>query len=46
MNTEPKDLELVNGVSKFETLLYQFIKLYDRLTVEHSLMNEDRKSVV
>jgi len=40
MNTEPKDLELVNGASKFETLLYQFIKLYDRLTVEHSLMND------
>lgn len=40
MSIDTEKTVLTNDVSKFETLLYQFIKLYDRLTVEHSLMTD------
>ena len=46
MHTDQKGLELVNSASKFETLLYQFIKLYDRLTVEHALITERELKIV
>lgn len=40
MNAETEEVGLTNSSSKFEALLYQFVKLYDRLTLEHSLMND------
>ena len=40
MNTETEEIVLTNSAGKFETLLYQFVKLYDRLTLEHSLMTD------
>ena len=40
MNAETEEVGLTNSTSKFEALLYQFVKLYDRLTLEHSLMND------
>ena len=40
METQAEEALLTVSASKFEALLYQFIKLYDRLTLEHSLMTE------
>lgn len=40
MSVETEEVILTNSASKFDALLYQFIKLYDRLTVEHSLTTE------
>jgi hypothetical protein len=40
MSVNSEEIVLTNNASKFEALLYQFVKLYDRLTLEHSLMNE------
>lgn len=40
MNAETEEVGITNSTSKFEALLYQFVKLYDRLTLEHSLMND------
>lgn len=40
MVAETKEEILTNNASKFEILLYQFIKLYDRLNLEHSLTTE------
>lgn len=40
MSVETEEVILINSASKFDALLYQFIKLYDRLTVEHSSTTE------
>ena len=40
MVTKTEEVTLTNNASKFEVLLYQFIKLYDRLNLEHSLTTE------
>lgn len=40
MITETNEGPSTNNASKFEVLLYQFIKLYDRVKVEHSLTTE------
>lgn len=40
MEIETEEAQLTVSASKFEALLHQFIKLYDRLTLEHSLMTE------
>lgn len=37
---DEENLALVNMPIKLQTLLHQFIQLYDRLAVEHSLMTE------
>lgn len=40
MVAETKKVTLTNNASKFEILLYQFIKLYNRLNLEHGLTTE------
>jgi DNA anti-recombination protein RmuC len=35
-----EETELTTSAIKMQTLLHQFIQLYDRLTVEHSLMTD------
>lgn len=40
MILEVEEKFLIDSASKFENLLHQYVKLYDRLTVEHSLMTD------
>lgn len=40
MREEAEEKVLIDSASKLENLLYQYVKLFDRLTVEHSLMTD------
>jgi hypothetical protein len=41
-----EEAELTTSAIKMQTLLHQFIQLYDRITVEHSLMTDRELKIV
>lgn len=46
MSADETETQLATSSMKMQTLLHQFIQLYDRLTVEHSLMTNRELKII